>query len=270
MGGNVLVPCYSSGVIYDLFECLALHLEQSGHVSVPMYFVSPVAEHSLAYSNILAEWLTSNKQSRVYIPEEPFPHAALVRGGRLKHFSSISIDSFNTEFKTPCIVFTGHPSLRFGDVVHLIELWGTSPNNLIVFTEPDFPYMEALAPYQPLAMRVVYCPIDTSLNFSQANKLLRDLKPKNLIIPQSYTTPPPLLKHRTDLVIDCESTVFSYKRNNVIKLPIKRCFERIDIESDLASHLNPVEVRSGVSIATVTGSLLAKDNKFKLQKLTKS
>ncbi|CAG2180429.1 unnamed protein product, partial [Oppiella nova] len=25
MGGNVLVPCYSSGVIYDLFECLALH-----------------------------------------------------------------------------------------------------------------------------------------------------------------------------------------------------------------------------------------------------
>ena len=93
--------------------------------------------------------------------------------------------------------------------------------------------MEALAPYQPLQMRVVYCPIDTSLNFSQANKLLRDLKPKNLVIPQSYTTPPLLLKHRTDLVIDCEATVFSYKRNNVIKLPIKRSFERIDIDSDV-------------------------------------
>ena len=69
MGGNVLVPCYSSGVIYDLLECLSVHLEQSGHVSVPMYFISPVADHSLAYSNILAEWLTSSKQSRVYIPE---------------------------------------------------------------------------------------------------------------------------------------------------------------------------------------------------------
>ena len=95
--------------------------------------------------------------------------------------------------------------------------------------------MEALSPYQPLSMRVVYCPIDTSLNFSQANKLLKDLKPKHLIIPHSYTTPPPLLKHRTDLVIDTEiSNVFSYKRNYVIKLPIKRRFERIDIDSDVS------------------------------------
>ena len=94
------------------------------------------------------------------------------------------------EMKTPCVVFTGHPSLRFGDVVHFIELWGKSSSNAIVFTgnnqtvfsvqtrsfiifaesnvgfirrfnesclgisEPDFPYLEALAPYQPLAMMV--------------------------------------------------------------------------------------------------------------------
>lgn len=68
-GGNVLVPCYPSGVVYDLFECLSVHLEQSALASVPMFFISPVAEHSLAYSNILAEWLTQNKQARVYIPE---------------------------------------------------------------------------------------------------------------------------------------------------------------------------------------------------------
>ena len=38
----------------------------------------------------------------------------------------------------------------------------------------------------------------------------------------------------------------------------------------MASNLVPVEVRPGISIVTVTGSLLAKDNKFKLQLLTKS
>jgi integrator complex subunit 9 len=38
----------------------------------------------------------------------------------------------------------------------------------------------------------------------------------------------------------------------------------------LASNLLPVEVRPGISIATVTGALHAKDNKFKLQLLTKS
>jgi hypothetical protein len=34
----------------------------------------------------------------------------------------------------PCVMFCGHPSLRFGDVIHFIELWGNNPNNTIVFT----------------------------------------------------------------------------------------------------------------------------------------
>jgi len=55
-GGNVLVPCYSSGVVYDLLECLSGHLESMGLGGVPLYFVSPVADKSLAYSNIYAEW----------------------------------------------------------------------------------------------------------------------------------------------------------------------------------------------------------------------
>lgn len=32
------------------------------------------------------------------------------------------------------MVFTGHPSLRFGDVVHFMELWGKSSLNTIIFT----------------------------------------------------------------------------------------------------------------------------------------
>ena len=59
MGGNVLVPCYPSGIVYDLIECLAGQMEVSSLTSVPMYFVSPVANSSLAYSNIMAEWLSN-------------------------------------------------------------------------------------------------------------------------------------------------------------------------------------------------------------------
>ena len=55
-GGNVLVPCYPSGVVYDLLECLSGHLENTGLGGVPLYLVSPVADSSLAYSNIYAEW----------------------------------------------------------------------------------------------------------------------------------------------------------------------------------------------------------------------
>ena len=39
------------------------------------------------------------------------------------------------------MVFTGHPSLRFGDVVHFIEMWGSSNANTIIFTGIHFPFL---------------------------------------------------------------------------------------------------------------------------------
>lgn len=64
-GGSVLIPCYPSGVVYDLFECLSTNLDNHGFSQIPMFFISPVADSSLAYSNILAEWLSSLKQNKV-------------------------------------------------------------------------------------------------------------------------------------------------------------------------------------------------------------
>lgn len=279
--GNVLIPCYPSDVIYDLFECITMYLERNGLGSFPIYFISPVAENSLAYSNILAEWLSDNKQSRVYIPEglfphpptvpigtklfalhspptvEPFPHAQYVRSGRIKHFSSLSDEAFNSEYRTPCVVFTGHPSLRFGDAVHLIQMWGASANNLILFTgngchylhctsiqlhnlffvlfslvEPDFPYVEALAPYQPLAMKAIYCPIDTGFNFIQANKVIRDLNPANLLLPHNYTSGS-ISGRNPEFAIEADCKMYPYKRRDEIKLPIQCKYERLYIDSEV-------------------------------------
>uniref|UniRef100_A0A673I2C3 Integrator complex subunit 9 n=1 Tax=Sinocyclocheilus rhinocerous TaxID=307959 RepID=A0A673I2C3_9TELE len=65
--------------------------------------------------------------------EPPFPHAELIQTNELKHYPSIHGD-FSSEFRQPCVVFTGHPSLCFGDVVHFMELWGKSSLNTIIFT----------------------------------------------------------------------------------------------------------------------------------------
>lgn len=257
-------------MIYDLIECLVGHLDGSGFGSVPIYFISPIADQSLAYSNILAEWLTDNKQSRVYLPEEPFLHSNMVRSGRLKHYPGIHSDAFSTDYREPCIIFTGHPSLRFGDVVHFIELWRNSPRNMIVFTEPEFPYLEALAPYQPLQMKVAYCPIDTGLTFAQANKLLAELNPKNVLIPHQYSVPPQQAPHRTELVIETAATELTFKRNDTIKIPLTRKFERIEIDADLSANMLPNEVRPGLSVATITGNLQAKDNRFHVQSLSRT
>lgn len=77
-GGNVLVPCYPSGVIYDLLECLYQYIDSAGLSNVPFYFISPVANSSLEFSQIFAEWLCHNKQTKVYLPEPPFPHAGVM------------------------------------------------------------------------------------------------------------------------------------------------------------------------------------------------
>ncbi|KAL5013814.1 hypothetical protein ScPMuIL_008084 [Solemya velum] len=267
-GGNVLVPCYPSGVTYDLFECLSGHMDSCGLSTVPMYFLSPVSDSMLAYSNIFSEWLSSAKQSKVYLPEPPFPHAELVTLGRLKNFKSIH-DGLQNDFKTPCIVFTGHPSLRMGDVVHFMEMWGRSAGNTIIFTEPDFPYLEALSPYQPVQMRVCHCPIDTSLSFAQANKLIKELRPQNLVVSHNHTVPPTALPLRTDLVVELEPAPLTYRRGDVLTLPIKRKFECIEISPELADNLDPVEVKPGAAVAMITASLIIRDNKYVLEPLPK-
>lgn len=74
-------------------------MDNAGFVSVPMFFISPVADTSLAYSNILAEWLSSSKQNKVYVPDDPFPHAFYVRNSRLKFYKNIYSKSFTRDFR---------------------------------------------------------------------------------------------------------------------------------------------------------------------------
>jgi integrator complex subunit 9 len=265
--GTVLIPCYPSGVIYDLFEILSQKLDDSGLSTIPMYFISPVAENSLAYSNILAEWLSSTKQNKVYIPDEPFPHANLVKNNRLKFFKHIYSEGFSAEFRQPCVIFCGHPSLRFGDIAHLIEQYGSNSNHTIIFTEPDFPFLQALAPYHPLNMKVVYCPIETSLNFQQANKLIKDLKTEVLVIPKVYTNPPNIAPNRDDLVIDRQiaKQIITFKCGDCIKLPLKRKKNQVFVDPDVALSVIPQEVLNGVKLAPLSGILDVKDNIYNIR-----
>ena len=256
--GNVIVPCHVSGITYDLFECLSNHLDSLGISNVHMYFISPSAKSSLAYSSIYAEWLSKSKQDKVYLPESPFPHAELVQNNKLVAYNSIS--EIGLDMKTPCVVFVGHPCLRFGDVVHFIELWGKSSANAIIFTEPEYSYIECLAPFQPLQMKVFACPIDTNLSFSQLNKLLSDIKPQHIVVPKQFTVPPMDLPSRLDLVIDSTLKPIVYNFGDILSLPIKRTFCIAELEPTVAKSIQPQPLKTGPSLALVTGILHRNDN----------
>lgn len=63
-------------------------------------------------------------------------------------------------------------------------------------------------------MRVAHCPIDTALNFVQARKLVRDLKPGCLVLPECYTRPPASAPGRTDLTIEAVGVLFMFAKKN--------------------------------------------------------
>uniref|UniRef100_A0A3P9Q0R5 Integrator complex subunit 9 n=1 Tax=Poecilia reticulata TaxID=8081 RepID=A0A3P9Q0R5_POERE len=273
-GGNVLVPCYSSGVIYDLLECLYQFIESANLGTTPFYFISPVANSSLEFSQIFAEWLCHNKQTKVYLPEPPFPHAELIQTNKLKHYPSIHGD-FSSEFRQPCVVFTGHPSLRFGDVVHFMELWGKSSLNTVIFTgnyHTDFSFSAEFINQSNLILKLILFDLIflSELNFHQVSKLLKEVQPLHVVCPEQYTQPPLTQSHRSDLMLELQPPPMPYRRCSVLNLPFRRRYERVYILPELANSLVPSEVKPGVSVATVSAVLQSKDNKHTLQSVPKA
>ncbi|KAK6027485.1 hypothetical protein OSTOST_06482, partial [Ostertagia ostertagi] len=273
-GGNVLMPVNPVGSIYDLIDVVSRSIDNAGGATLEarIYFISPVAKGALAYSNVNAEWLAESRQNAVYVPEEPFCHTALVRNGRLKLYDNI-YESFCREYKTPCVVLTGHPSLRIGDAPHLLEMWGNDSKNALIMTDPDYPLNEVYAPYEDLAIRAFYYPIETRLEFCQVNTVLLpvELKPKNLIIPEVYS-----LSHnskspthnRIEFVVQYNSTTpMKYDEQISISLPSKKMRKRkIKISPDVIKRL---ELRGHyanpeIGITSLTGFLCAYDGAYEL------
>ncbi|CAK8681318.1 unnamed protein product [Clavelina lepadiformis] len=266
--GNVLIPCLPFGLLYDLLECLLSYMETSNIINVPIYLVSPSAKASLALSQINAEWLHPNKQNKAYLPEPPFPHDELIQLGRLKVFSG-TFDGLSSGFKKPCIVFAGHPSLRFGDAVHFIEMWRKSPLNSIIFVEPNFSYLDALAPFQPLTAKVFHYPIDTRTNHQDASRLIDSLHPSQVVAPLSYMKAPLTVPHRTDLKLNLGCPMNILEKSAVLSLNVKRKHEMVDLEPELASSLLPSEILPGVLMAPISAQIVTRDNKHILKPIHK-
>ena len=60
-----LLCLFLQGVLYDLFECLYSYMDNANLTSIPIYFISPVADSSLAYANIFAEWYAAKSSLRL-------------------------------------------------------------------------------------------------------------------------------------------------------------------------------------------------------------
>ncbi|GAV00867.1 hypothetical protein RvY_11655-2 [Ramazzottius varieornatus] len=183
-GGNVLIPFSNPDVLIDLLEYFYLYLEDLP-TTIPINVISATARSILSLSQVFSEWLAKEYRDKAYLPEEPFAHGEMVKNSRLKIFPSVD-GKFSESYVVPCIVFCSHHSLRCGPAVHLMSQWKTSPKNCLIVTEPEFSVDELVAPYQPLAMKVQYLPMDTRLNLTQLSKVLGATEPKMVILHEKY------------------------------------------------------------------------------------
>jgi integrator complex subunit 9 len=185
-GGDVLIPCHSSGVIYDLIDYLRKYLNSLNLHSTNMYFVSSSSEHSLAYSNISSEWMCETKQMKTYEASDPFDHGSMLRNGDLKIFTGLNTsfaNVFHQNKANPCIIFTGDPSLRFGEITHLIKLFNKNPKNSMILIEPEYDFERTIGIYKSdLKMQVVHCPIDLRLNTKELIHLINEINPEHKIV----------------------------------------------------------------------------------------
>ncbi|PAA60261.1 hypothetical protein BOX15_Mlig001145g1, partial [Macrostomum lignano] len=230
-GGSALFPCRPCGVLFDLLESISNHLDAKGMRRYPMYLVSARAKNSLSFADICGEWLSAERQKRLYTADVPFGHAEMLQQNQLQQFSSLGSD-FGRQCSQPCIVFATDPCLRLGEAVHLAAAWGRDRANALFLTDPQFADVQTLAPFQPLAMPVHRFTMDMRMQPSQAADVLSLLRCGRLVMPEAY--------RRLDCHGGCPVSYSQYL--SVMQFPLDSSDQLLELSPALARTVRPVRV----------------------------
>eukprot|EP00818_Percolomonas_sp_WS_P009608 CAMPEP_0117450604 /NCGR_PEP_ID=MMETSP0759-20121206/8557_1 /TAXON_ID=63605 /ORGANISM="Percolomonas cosmopolitus, Strain WS" /LENGTH=607 /DNA_ID=CAMNT_0005243137 /DNA_START=65 /DNA_END=1885 /DNA_ORIENTATION=- len=285
-GGSVFIPVHATGIIYDLLDLVRVYLISLNMQSnVNIYFISPMADASLKYANVSAEYLTESKQNKaLYTNEQPFDHEMLIQSNQLMVFDEADsnfANVFHAKRALPSIIFAGDPSLTHGDAKSIVRILERDPKNLILMVEPDVDPVTAAAPYKKLnpKLNVKHTPIDLRLNPESVATLLRIMKPENVIccsdvIPfiqqynliQSKTTggsptynlfSSPAHADSSKSLLDC-----------TINIVLKRKFVRAQIEHNLTRTIHSRAIGEQ-RVARVVGQLKRTDGQHVLSRANK-
>ena len=270
-GCDVLIPTYSSGIVYDLIEVIRSYLNSLNLLNVNMFFVSPSAKHSLAYSNISSEWLCSQKQEKAFVAEPPFIHHNLLANKQLQVFPAMNAEFaqvYHQNRSNPCIIFTGHPSCRLGDVLPLIKLLGGNPRSAMLCIEPDFPVNNLTAPFDmhngskknDLHINIIHCPIDVKLKANEVHQLIKTIEPENLLLPLSVAQHLNI-KILQGIVPGTIYTIGSMERTLIRSLTRK--YEQAKVSDELANEIFPKQMK-GMNVARISARVHAKDGAYLL------
>lgn len=93
-------------------------------------------------------------------------------------------------------------------------------------------------------------------------------QPLHVVCPEQYTQPPPAQSHRMDLMIDCQPPAMSYRRAEVLALPFKRRYEKIEIMPEVSRSLSHGQTHAfHLSLRRLSQTWLSFDQRTQILKL---
>ncbi|KAJ1902407.1 Integrator complex subunit 9 [Kickxella alabastrina] len=125
--GRVLLIGEPYGVTQDIVQLVAENITALNLPTPQFVFVSPVAERTLQYGNIMGEWLCESKQAMLYLPEYPFADKDLRQRGHLHFVRSLADLSQRALPQGPWFVVV--PPHDIATIDHFVRQWQTDARN---------------------------------------------------------------------------------------------------------------------------------------------
>ncbi|KAL8139923.1 LOW QUALITY PROTEIN: hypothetical protein V2J09_005944 [Rumex salicifolius] len=182
-GGSVLIPIGLLGVFLQLFQLTI----SSPTLRVRIFIISSVSQELFSLLNVVPEWLSKQKQEKLFAGEPLFAHVDLLKEKRMHLIPHICSPGVVNLWQEPCIVLCPHWSLRLGPAVHLLQRWRGDENSLLVL-ESTVNSDLTLLPFKPVKMKVLQCSFLSGIRSHKILPLMEKLQPKLALFPESSTT----------------------------------------------------------------------------------
>ncbi|KAL8139910.1 hypothetical protein V2J09_005931 [Rumex salicifolius] len=228
-GGSVLIPIGRLGVILQLLEQISTHQKLST-LRVPIFMVSSVSQELFSLLNVVPEWLSKQKQEKLFAGEPLFAHVDLLKEKRMHLIPDICSPGVVNLWQEPCIVLCPHWSLRLGPAVHLLQRWRGDENSLLVlenFVDSDL----TLLPFKPMKMKVLQCTFLSGIRSHKIIPLMEKLQPKLALFPESSTT----LNYTPN---PDSFSLLHYPENETLSVPKLNTSSKLEIAKDLDSQFH--------------------------------
>ncbi|KAJ2613511.1 Integrator complex subunit 9 [Coemansia sp. RSA 1365] len=185
------------GVTQDILQLVAENVI-SLNLPLPQFvIVSPIAERTLQYGNIMGEWLCATKQALLYLPEYPFADKDLRQKGHLHFVRSLSqLATRNTPQGTWFVIASPHDSATIN---HFVRQWqqdarqcssadmaggtGTSRFSVLIHDD-DVSRAQAIVNQISVGNEVKYVPVSKRMTHGNIEQVLASaVRAQHVLVP---------------------------------------------------------------------------------------